>query len=63
MTKNIKYRCRCPSCNNYCIKWGKTSSGVTRYRCRNCNITFASHQKKKSGKTQSNRLLLKKMDL
>lgn len=38
----------CMSCNAVCVRWGKASSGVIRYRCRSCGKTQVSSQSKRA---------------
>ncbi len=38
--KRVGGRLQCLLCNSLCIKYGKSSAGKQRYKCKNCNKTF-----------------------
>ena len=38
--KRVGNNVDCPSCKDFSIKYGKSKSGMQRYKCRICNKIF-----------------------
>jgi hypothetical protein len=49
-TNTPKNRLICRTCNRKLQRYGRTTAGTVRFRCRTCGITQISHQKRKPSK-------------